>query len=148
MAGRYLKRKQNIGPEIIYISVKTLNGRLSRVITLDDLMRKKVFTDNKLKALMHFLNNYDVVVVWGKKQLQMITAECLRRNINPAPLHELMHFEMKEFAVEYLGFDGEDIKSLAVYLKVKRFKDDVIVLRLIFNKMLGLVRVVKPELAL
>ncbi len=151
-----MTKNRKIGPRIIFICVEGYpnSGKETKpkhVYIADDAKLKQSFEriDKKtFKHLFSIVENYDILVTWGRKDVSLITAWALRLGLNPSPIYNLTHLDLAKFVEENLMLDDISLEKTAEFLRVRPQRMKINTLVKVFKKLHGFIRAVRPELAL
>lgn len=150
-----MKKHTTIGPRIVFMRVEGSYDKIeiSRVELLDQHGAKHVFKDGRqstVRKLMKVLDSCDILVTWDgdERDVPLLTAWCLHVGADPSPLYKLMHVDLRLFVKQYLKIYEPELDKTAKFLKVRRKADGLKTLEAVFEKLKGLLRTLRPELAL
>lgn len=135
------------------IEGESFDARLKKIALLREGGVAKVFRGSEKKMLASFLQavkDVDLLVTWGGESTDypILTAKALRNNVNPSPLHECFHLDLKQFIEKVFAKQNISIEQAAEILRIKKGRSKAETIAKIFSKFRSLLRTLRPELGI
>ncbi|MEM2032838.1 MAG: hypothetical protein QXS96_03265 [Candidatus Caldarchaeum sp.] len=150
-------RSRKIGPHIYFLELRTAGDGLEAAIREIRLVGEsgggRVFRGDEkmfLRSFLKFCTDVDIFVTWGGESfaLPLLTAKIIRNRLDPAPLYEAYHFDLKTFFEKTFSASVSDVSEAAALLGLRKRRDALENMRAVFNALRSILRVTRPELAL
>ncbi|MCS6784646.1 MAG: hypothetical protein RMI43_05035 [Candidatus Caldarchaeum sp.] len=148
-------RKKEQGPRVIFLEVEVagdgFDATVKAVRTAGYL--SKVFRGrekNLLKSFLKALDEVDLLVTWGggEKDLPILTAKAFRLGLDPSPLYEVFHLDLKQFFEKIFATQDTDVEKASEIIGVKKRVGKAEATAAVFERLKPVLRTVRPELAL
>ncbi|BAJ50364.1 hypothetical protein CSUB_C0503 [Candidatus Caldarchaeum subterraneum] len=150
-------RSQKIGPHIYFLELKTsgdgLEAALREIRLLGETGGGRVFRGDEktfLRSFLKFCMDVDIFVTWGGESFAfpLLTAKIIRNRLDPAPLYEAYHLDLKTFFGKTFSLDVSDVSEASALLGLRKRRGTLENVRAVFMALRSILRVTRPELAL
>ncbi|MEM0349624.1 MAG: ribonuclease H-like domain-containing protein [Candidatus Caldarchaeum sp.] len=148
---------RRIGPQIYFLELKTAGEGLDAVLRelrlVGESGGERVFRGDEktiLRSFLKFCKDVDILVTWSGESfaLPLLTAKIIKKKLDPAPLYETYHLDLKTFFEKIFSTSVSDVSQAASILGLRKRKGTMENMRAVFIALRSVLRVTRPELAL